>query len=203
MKRWMKLVFVAAVVPLLAAGAVWADDHDDDPEDYERSADNYALGLGIGLVEPEGEVEPYLTASFRIRLGDHDRSYEDIERGGIQGFIEPEIGYWEHDSSGGTVGIREDLLLGVNLIGVVNGSWADYFFGAGVGVHFVDFTVRDPVTRVTSDDSDNRIGLNAQFGLDVPVSDSVAIFGVGRWDIVDESSDEIQEKIYLGVRFGF
>lgn len=196
MRRWTKVVLAAAVVPLLAAAPAWAQD-DDDPEDYERSADNYALGLGIGLVDPEGEVEPYLTANFRIRLGDHDRSYEDIQRSGISAFLEPEIAYWEHNSN------NTDLLLGVNLIGVTTGSWAHYTWGAGVGVHFVDFVRRDPVTQTDIDESDEQVGLNAQVGIDVPVSDSMALFGIGRWDIIEGSTDEIQEKIYLGLRFGF
>ena len=195
MRRWMKVVFAAAVLPLLAAGPVWAQD--DDREDYDRDAHDYALGIGAGLVDPEGEVEPYLTAAFRIRLGDHGRSHEDVSRGGMQAFIEPEIGYGEHGSS------DTDLLLGVNLLGVTPGSWANYTWGAGVGIHFVDFVRRDPITQTDIDESDERIGLNAQVGLDVPVSDSVALFGVGRWDLVEGSTEEVQEKIYLGLRFGF
>jgi len=197
MRRWMKVVFAAAVVvPLLAAVPVWAQD-DDDPEDYDRYADNYGLGIGAGLVNPGGEVEPYLTAAFRIRLGDHDRSYEDLRRGGMQAFIEPEIGYWEHDSN------NTDLLLGVNLLGVTPGGWANYTWGAGVGIHFVDFVRRDPISLTDIDESEERLGLNAQVGLDVPVSDSVSIFGVGRWDLVEGATEEVQEKIYLGLRFGF
>lgn len=202
MRRWMQVIFAAAVVSLLAAGPAWAQD-DDDREDYDRAAENYALGIGAGLVEPEGEVEPYLYAGFRIRMGDHDRSVEDLSRGGIQGFLEPEIGYWEHGGSSRQPGVQEDLLLGVNLLGVVAGSWADYWFGAGVGIHFQDFTRRDQSTLDLIDDSDEHVGLNAQFGVDVPISDSVGLFGAGRWDIVEGSTDEIQEKVYLGLRFGF
>lgn len=195
MRLWIKVVFAAAVVALLAAGPVWAQD--DDREDYDRYADDYALGIGAGLVDPEGEVEPYLTAAFRIRLGGHGRSHEDLSRGGMQAFIEPEIGYWEHDSN------NTDLLLGVNLLGVTPGGWANYTWGAGVGIHFTDFRRTDPITQTDIDESEERLGLNAQVGLDVPVSESVSLFGVGRWDLVEGATEEVQEKIYLGLRFGF
>jgi len=195
MRRWMKVVFAAAVLPLLAAGPVWAQD--DDLEDYERTANNYGLGLGVGLVDPEGEVEPYLSVGFRIRLGGHGRTYEDLERGGMQAFIEPELGYWEHDSG------NNDLLVGVNLLGVTALRRVSYSWGVGAGIHFVDFARLDPVTQTTLSGSDELIGLNAQLGLDVPVSDSLALFGVSRFDIVEGSTDDIQEKVYLGLRFGF
>jgi hypothetical protein len=165
-------------------------------EDYEAgSVDNYALSLGLGLVDPEGATEPYYAAALRIRLGDHDRSREDLRDEGIHGYIEPEIGYWSRDSA------NQDLLVGANLIGVVPFRRVDYTFGVGAGIHFLDFTLRD--RDVVIEESEEALGVNAQFGIDVHLSESTALFGVGRIDLVEGDVHELQNKVYLGVRFFF
>lgn len=165
-------------------------------EDYEEgSAHNYAFSLGAGLVDAEGPTEPYYTGALRIRLGDHDRSREDLQGQGIHGFIEPEIGYWSRDSG------NSDLLVGANLIGVVPFNRVDYTFGVGAGLHFFDFTVQSGSQLI--EESDERVGVNAQFGIDVRMTDSASIFGVGRIDLIEGDINEQQNKVYLGLRFLF
>lgn len=173
---------------LLAAVPATAD------EDYGDEVHDYAFGVGAGLVDPDGEVETYLSASFRIRLGKHDRDRYDVANQGIQGFIEPEVGYWESDTS-------SDTLVGANLLGLVPFNRVDYYFGVGAGVHFLDTDF--PTLTGTVSESDERLGVNAQFGLDVHLSDSASLFGTGRFDLVEGSDNEVQEKAYLGVRFRF
>ena len=77
----------------------------------------------------------------------------------------------------------------------------EFFVGGGIGVHFldVDDVIVDGVTVPT--DSDEALGVNAQFGVDVSVSRSVGVFAVGRFDLVDDSRDEFEGKAYLGLRF--
>ena len=165
-------------------------------EDYEEgSVENYALSLGAGLVDPEGPTEPYYSAALRIRLGDHDRTREDLQNEGIHGFLEPEVGYWTRDSGTG------DLLVGVNLIGVVPFRRVDYTFGVGAGLHFLDYTLQSG--DLLTEESDEAVGVNAQFGLDVHLSESTALYGVGRIDLVEGDVHELQNKVYLGVRFFF
>lgn len=186
----------ALLLALAAVGALWFPAAVGAQEDYdEGTVPNYGFALGAGLVDPGGATEPYYTASFRIRLGDHDRSREDLVNEGIQGFIEPEVGYWTRDSA------NSDLLLGVNLLGVVPFHRVDYTFGVGAGVHLLDFTLQQGAT--TLEESDERVGVNAQFGIDLHMTDAVSLFGVGRIDLVEGAVEEQQNKVYLGVRFVF
>ena len=188
----MRKTVIWCVVLFLLIGAFGAAAQDEDYDD--GTVPDYAFGIGLGLVDPDGPVEPYYTASFRIRLGEHDRDEYEYD-GGIQAFIEPEVGYWERDQD-------SDLLLGVNLLGLVPFRRVDYYFGVGAGVHFLDTEVIDQGGQVL-DDSDERLGMNAQFGLDVHLSDSTVIFGTGRFDLVEGAQDEIQDKLILGLRFQF
>jgi hypothetical protein len=183
------LMWCTALFLLFAAfGAAAQEDYDED------AVPDYAFGIGLGLVDPDGPVEPYYTAGFRIRLGQHDRDEYEYQ-GGIQAFIEPEVGYWERDDD-------SDLLLGVNLLGLVPFRRVDYYFGVGAGIHFLDTQVFDN-QGVPIDESDERLGMNAQFGIDVHVSESTVIFGTGRFDLVEGAQDEIQDKLILGLRFQF
>lgn len=191
-----KILILLAVLTLLAGLPAAADQAYDEYDDYEgETADDYALGLGLGLVDPDGDVEPYYSIGFRFRLGDHDRDELELRQGGIQGFLEPEIGYWEGDGA-------SDLLVGVNLLGLVPFRNVDYYFGVGAGIHFLDADVELRNGEVV-EGSDERLGVNAQFGLDVHVADNAALFGTGRFDLVEGSDNEIQEKIFLGVRFSW
>ncbi len=51
--------------------------------------------------------------------------------------------------------------------------------------------------------SDEAIGVNAHFGVDVRISRRASFFGVGRFDIVDDGSNSLDAKAYLGLRFRF
>lgn len=196
MKNW----FAVLLVTIMAAwGAPAAAQNDDDYEE-EEGEPRFALGVGLGLVEPSDDVEPYLNASLRIRIGGSDDD-GDRDDSGIRGYLEPEVGYWETSSGddGGPSG--SDLLLGANLVGVMPLGAIDSFFGVGAGVHFVDAQLLD--SQDFSGDSETKLGLNAQFGLDVYLSRNVSLFGAGRFDLVQDSEDSVQSKVYLGLRCRF
>src|SRR4029077_11251873 len=139
---------------------------DDGDESDEK---NYALAVGVGLVEPADEVENYLMAALRIRFGNRGGESSSAEREGIRGYLEPEIGYWE---SSDDIIEGSDLLLGVNLIGVVPLGSVDSFFGVGAGAHFIDESLLERSPNF--DDSATKLGANAQFGLDIRLNSSLS-----------------------------
>jgi hypothetical protein len=197
MKRWW-IVPAFLGVALLASQPVLAQSGNNKGQD-EDAPYNYALGVGVGLVEA-GQTENYFTAALRLRVGrdgDDDQGGSRRDRG-IEGYIEPEIGYWE--SSDDRIE-GSDLLLGVNLIGAMPFSRAESFIGVGVGAHFIDAQVleADP----TLDDSETKVGVNAQFGIDLRLSRSLSAFGTGRFDLVQGSAENVQTKVYLGLRARF
>jgi hypothetical protein len=199
-------------VPLLAAGPALAQQggsagtadtakHDD----HERDRD-FQLGLGVGLVEPEVDTEIYYSAAFRFRIdryGDQPVWDGDYYRGrppadtGIRGYLEPEVGYWSRSDGGDE---ESDLLVGLNLIGVVPTRGADFFLGVGFGLHFADTKLTD-LGGQRIDESDENLGGNLQVGVDVNVSEKVALFGTGRLDIVEGNRNERQTKVFVGLRF--
>lgn len=197
MKRWW-IVPAFLGLALVASQPVLAQS--DDDEDDEDTPYNYALGVGVGLVEA-GETEDYLTAALRIRVG---RDGDDDEDGGrrrdrgIEGYLEPEIGYWE---SSDDLIEGSDLLVGVNLIGAMPFSRAESFIGVGVGAHFIDASVLE--NNANLDDSETKLGVNAQFGIDLRLSRSLSAFGTGRFDLVQGSAENVQTKVYLGLRARF
>jgi hypothetical protein len=211
MRRWMTVGLLTAAVLLPTGMAQAQGSHDrqdrDDEEDGGRGGrDRFALGVGIGLVEPLNKTETYYMASLRIRTsgrGGDDR--DEGRRGGdegITGYVEPEVGYWTSSGdSGSRLGKGSDLLLGINLIGVVPLGSVDSFFGVGAGAHFVDAAV------LTDDDSltgrQTKFGANAQFGIDLYITRKLSAFGTGRFDLVQGSADRIQSKVYLGLRGRF
>ena len=188
MRRLLLVSAVMMAAVLLPAG--WAHAQDDgEPK-------RYALGGGSGLVEPLDQVEPYFMASLRIRAGKQGSG----SRGeGISGWIEPEIGYWETSGDSGVEG--SDLLAGVNLIGVVPLGNVDSFFGVGAGVHWIDAALVEDDPFLTG--TDTKFGANAQFGLDLYITDTVSAFGAGRFDLVQGTVDKVQTKVYLGIRGRF
>ena len=195
-RRWIVPAFLG--LALLASQPVLAQS--DDDEDDEDTPYNYALGVGVGLVEA-GETEDYLTAALRIRVGRDGDEDEDGGRRrdrGIEGYIEPEIGYWE---SSDDLIEGSDLLVGVNLIGAMPFSRAESFIGVGVGAHFIDAQVLE--NNANLDDSETKLGVNAQFGIDLRLSRSLSAFGTGRFDLVQGSAENVQTKVYLGLRARF
>jgi hypothetical protein len=196
MRRWVVVLLAAAA--LYPAGSAQAQSRGDRYDDEDgRDQDRFALGVGVGLVEPADEVETYLMAALRIRVSGRDDD-EGAGEQGIRGYLEPEVGYWEASGDG-----REgsDLLLGVNLVGVVPLGPVDSFFGVGAGAHFVDTSLleNDPF----ADGSETKLGANAHFGLDLYITESLSAFGAGRFDLVQGSDDNVQSKVYLGLRARF
>jgi hypothetical protein len=187
----------AALLVSLAAPALAQDDEEG----------RFSVGLGAGMVSSSGSSDPYVTANLRAKIGQRDPGGE--RQGSIFGFVEPEIGRWSRDRNGIE---STDTLVGVNLGGAVRLRSFEYFIAGGVGYHMIDREVR--TTSQLREISDDSVGVNAQFGFDVRLTDVVGLFGVGRFDLVevddnpaitsaDKSPDDEQTKVYLGVRLHF
>lgn len=183
---------IVALVLSVAAPALAQDDEEG----------RYSIGLGAGMVQTSGSSDPYFTANLRSRIG--YRTAGDERQGSVFGFVEPEVGYWTRDKNGIN---SKDTLLGVNIGGAVRLRSFEYFIAGGVGYHIINRDARASDISV----DDNSIGVNAQFGFDVRLSETVGLFGVGRFDLVqtddnnavssaDKSPDDQQTKVYLGVR---
>ncbi|MDX1502661.1 MAG: hypothetical protein R3325_09880 [Thermoanaerobaculia bacterium] len=211
MQRWWRVIALTGLAVFLAGG-LWAQTGDDESDYYldeevRQEVHRYALGIGFGLVElgdnviqgerivTDDDVEQYFNVSLRIRFGDQYAN-QGPGNAGFRGYLEPEIGYYDGE-------VISDLLLGVNIIGAMPVNAVEFFLGAGVGVHFIDREPRNISLPTGTDDSDTALGFNAQFGLDVAVSKKVSVFGVGRFDLVDDDRDELEGKVYLGLRFRF
>lgn len=229
--RWVAPAAMALCLVGFVPLAASAQSNDDEMyEDlYENEGDydddNMSFALGAGLVDPDGDGEIYFSANFRFRIGGRHDGYRDDDddddyrteaeeynrrhnrrhyRGGsregegIRGYLEPEIGYWEQSEQGVSV---EDLLIGINLVGVVPTRNADFFAGVGFGLHFYDSSVSSAVGSL--DESDERLGGNVQVGVEVYLSNKVGLFGVGRLDILEDAPNDRQTKIWGGLRFHF
>ena len=165
----------------------------------EDEEGRFSLGVGGGLVQTSGNSDPYFTGNLRWRIG--YRVAGEERQGSVFGFVEPEVGLWTRDTtvSGRTLDTK-DTLIGVNIGGAVRLRVFEYFVGGGVGYHFLD---RDVIrgSQVESVD-DGVVGVNAHFGFDVRMSETLSLFGVGRFDLVDTeaSADDQQTKVYLGLR---
>ena len=115
--------------------------------------------------------------------------------GGIRGYLEPEVAYWSHSETNDET---DDLLVGLNLIGVVPTRAADFFLGVGFGYHFFDSKFVSEGVRF--EDSDDRAGGNLQVGVDINLGRRTALFGAGRVDILEGDRDNRQTKIIVGLR---
>jgi hypothetical protein len=158
----------------------------------------FGLGLGAGMVETGDGAEPYLTANLRRRLG-YDPDGAEAESA-VSGFVEPEVGYWSSEDATGVD--RTDLLVGANIGAAMRLRVVEYFVAAGLGWHFLDTEINRAGGSVEVDQKDS-LGFNAQFGFDVRVSELMSLFGVGRFDLIDEAAEQEQAKAYLGLRFRF
>jgi len=209
--RLPRIALLSMLTLLLTAGAAVAQSGDRDG--HGKHDRDVQLGLGIGLVDAEDapESDIYYSASLRFRIGQSNEAPVwdgDNYRGrppadsGIRGYLEPEVSYW---SVSGNDSEDTDLLAGLNLIGVVPTRNADFFFGVGFGFHFFDSDVTETVggQRVRVQTDDERLGGNLQAGVDVNLSESTALFGVGRLDILEGDRAERQTKIYGGLRIKF
>jgi hypothetical protein len=206
MKQRTFLAMLAAILcSALLAPAGFAQDRDDDRDDDDNDGRRTAIGIGAGVVEPDGIGEIYFHGAVRIRLfDDEDEGRDDDDwryagRGDIQAHIEPEIGYWESDDSGRS---DSDLSIGVNALGLIPGRVVDYYFGVGLGFHFLDTRVDGVGTQPDLDESDEALGGNFHVGLDVHLGENVSLFGTGRLDVVEGREDTLQSKVFMGLRFG-
>ncbi len=198
MKRWSPVVLLALITTLIPSAAM-AQKHKDD-------LDRFAFGIGIGLVDLSDSIldnstETYVAASFRIMLGDKDKKRDHQS---VVAYVEPEISYWEADNrvpvGTGTVDASQsDLMVGLNIIGVVPFDKVDYFLGAGLSIH--SFDAGTDISGVALDDEET-FGVNIQTGLDVHITDNFDVFGLLRLDLVEDVQEE-QAKIVLGLRFNF
>lgn len=169
----------------------------------EDEEGRFAIGVGGGMVQTSGESDPYFTGNLRMRIG--YRSAGEERRGSVFGFVEPEVGYRTRSTSSalGSLDVK-DTLVGVNVGGAVRLRVFEYFVAGGVGYHFVDRDVLQGGTIRSR--SEGNIGVNTQFGADVRFSETMALFIVGRFDLVQESernralNEEQQTKVYLGLR---
>ena len=210
--KWIGALMAVCLLGTTVAFAAPQDNENTYVRHNERDWEDdskYSLGLALGLVSLDDpgqadDVEFYGTINFRIAVGPgHDRP------GGWRGYLEPELGYWEsgvgpRSQSFQNLG-RSDLLLGINIVGVMPYNAVDFFVGAGAGIHFIDQDVRrfTSTGSIDSSDSDEALGVNAHFGVDVGISRKVSLFGVGRFDIVDDNSNSLDAKAYLGLRLRF
>ena len=156
-------------------------------------AEKLSIGLGGGITQTDIGNQPYWMLNARFRAG--YRSTGEEHQGAITGFVEPEIGYWK--STNKSVH-GSDTLVGVNLIGAFPFSAAESFLGVGVGAHFVDSSLLENSSNVKG--SETKLGVNAQFGLDLRLTRSLSAFGTGRFDLVQGAKDNVQSKVYLGLR---
>jgi hypothetical protein len=201
-----KVAMVTAAVFAMILGIALPDAaRAEDKGNKDGKHDGLALGLGAGIVSPDGDGEIYFTANLRFRIGGDEKDDKGKRRrtkndDGIRAYLEPEIGYW---SRSGDALETKDLLLGLNLVGVVPTRAADYFFGVGFGIHSFDNNVSDPIFSDFGG-SDTRLGGNFHVGLDVNLGPRIALFGVGRLDLLEGGQfDDSQSKIYGGLRFKF
>lgn len=168
----------------------------------------WALGLGAGLVQPDGAGDAYLSATLRRRLrsdvsrrpdpDDGRARWNEASAPSVRGYLEAEVGYWKR--SGATASDR-DLLLGLNLVGVMPTRGADLFVGVGFGVHFAETGVTTRGVHTTEDET--RFGGNLHFGVDVHVSGRATLFGAGRIDLLEGEANRQQSKVWGGLRLGF
>jgi len=196
MRRWLT-IFTLTGLALLPGNPAFAQSSKNQDDEERPRQKNYSLGVGAGLVDAIN-TETYLMAALRIRVNRHSDDEEYDRGGGIRGYLEPELGYWK--SSSKTLK-GEDLLVGINLIGVVPFGKVDSFYGAGAGVHFLDAALVNSDPRQKGNDS--KLGLNAQFGVDIYLTESLSAFGAGRFDLVQGDSQRTQSKVYLGLRARF
>lgn len=224
---WLCPDAVRAQAPSAQDDTVYEDEYDQG----EYSAQRHAIGFGAGIVLPndngneDGEI--YFSANFRWRIFDRGDNGRDTTSGGayndrhnrqhnpgrypgasadsgIRGYIEPELGYWKRSEDDSDV---DDLMLGINLVGVVPTRSADFYVGVGFALHQLDGTILrrngGGVVIETLELDDNRLGANVQVGVELHLSESVGVFGSGRLDILDDEPFDRQTKIWGGLRFHF
>ena len=226
MKPW-RVVAMLLGATVLCGGALLAQSGDGEEDYYldeeipDEVGAKYALGIGFGFVElgdnviqgqqiiTDDDVEPFFSLGLRIRFGDR-HAHGGPSSGGFRGYLEPELAYWESDQTVSVGGNQvttstSDLLLGLNLIGAMPVNAVEFFLGGGIGIHFLDADASFSTSGISTnvDDSNEALGINAQFGIDIALGKNASLFALGRFDIIDDDTDELQGKASVGVRFLF
>ena len=203
MKLSVRVLFPCTVTALLlcaapAAFAQAASGTAPEPGEDRPLEPGWALAAGAGIVQSDEAGEIYWSANLRRRLGTRgEREEVTAPKDGLHAYVEGEVGYWKGET---TTTKDKDLLVGVNIVGVVPTRVAELFMGVGFGVHFTD---SDLVGASHADTSDTRFGGNAQFGVEVRATDRLGIFGAGRLDFLSGERNRQQNKIWGGLRFYF
>ena len=107
----------------------------------------------------------------------------------------------EDQTDRGNHGKGNDTLFGLNLIGVVPFGAVDSFFGVGAALHSIDKSLVEDDPRLSGTDS--KFGADAQFGIDIYITNRLSAFGTGRFDLVQGTQSRVQSKVYLGLRARF
>jgi len=170
-----------------------------------------ALGLGFGIVDPDvGGGTTYLTGGLRFRLGgggdDTERERERRDRRGTkevaadqsaQAWLEAEVGHWDEKDRENDFEI-DDLQVGVNILGVFPARRVDYWIGVGFGLHSLDYGL---ISEPGNQHSEDVLGANLQTGVELNVTPRVGVFGVSRFELLDNDVTSSQLKIFAGLRF--
>jgi opacity protein-like surface antigen len=203
-----KRALLAALVAIPLAAFPARADEEPKPDEAEGHA--WAVGLGYGVVFIDDLGDGYFGINLRRRVGGRDgdedeqgRSRDEQtgfrlgrQREGIRAFVEAEYGRFKRDDGQGRT--DTDQLLGLNVIGVVPARSVDIFLGIGFGMHFLD---AEPAMAAEEDSS--RVGGNAQFGVEVYVTERVGVFGAGRVDFLEGERLGQQSKVWAGLRVHF
>lgn len=201
--RRVTLSLSLVVVALLVSSIVAAQGRRDQED--ERGYDT-AIGFGFGIDKvnfddrTESRGVTYFTGNVRFNFWDDDDDRRPGQRPSrLKGYLEAEIGYWSDDS---LRPFRRDLLVGLNAIGNGHAGTVDVFFGGGFGYHFFGSPVAlDAAEEAITDDG--AVGANMQFGVDMNFSEALAVFAVGRYDILVGDTYDFQTKILGGLRVKF
>lgn len=207
-----KLAPYVVLACLWPAGAALAQEQAQaapaTPADTSGDTKSWALGLGLGLVRSSDEGSLYYSANLRRRIHFHSRpddtagaaaSAPEAEQGRHgRAYVEPEVGYWKSKADNGES--EKDLMVGVNLVGVVPTRAFDLFLGAGFGAHFFESHVFQG--GALAREKSTHFGANIQFGVEADLARNVGIFGEGRVDLVDRTPSQ-QSKVWGGLRFRF
>lgn len=201
--RPSKFSLMLASVFVLTSQTVLAQFAQPDERDGAYGS-AFAFGIGLDKVNSDENTESigvtYFTGNYRFNFWSDE---DDERRGRLKGYLEAEVGYWSDDQ---LKPFRRDLLVGLNAIAVVPAGSADVFFGAGFGWHAfgdrIEIDQLDNVENVTEPDK-SAFGANMQFGVDINFSDNLALFGLGRYEILSGNVYDFQTKIIGGLRVKF
>lgn len=207
--RWRKGPILLTCAMMLTAVVADAQTSGTDQyyldEKIEEPTNRFALGFSFGLVDlgddlivgnqliNNDDIEQYYAVNFRVGFGQRRSGQAGRHGSGYRGYLEPEVGYWENDS-------QTDMLVGLNILGATPVGGVEFFVGGGIGLHFIDTTIE----QFDINESESALGVNAQFGVDVLVSDRVSLFGAGRFDLIDgDRGDNLETKATVGLRIRF